>query len=481
MEKDIQEQVPFRTKFWFGLGASGESTTNWLFNALAFIYYQQILGLSGTLTGMAVLIGILSDAVTDPLMGSISDSFRSKFGRRHLFMFAAPLPLAASVFLMFNPPAYVAGDDMLLFTWFLVFTVLMRCMLTLFAVPHLAMGAELSTDYIERSKIMSFNNLFGFYGGFAMHCFVWFFVFGFLFENQGGQLYGPAYQPIVIFSCALIIVTILGCAWFTRDQIPRLMAPANTSAFSAGKLFGDIWQALKNPHYRFLLIGLFFLSMTIGTHETLAIYMGTFFWELSAYQIGWLVVSSVLGYHIGFALAAPAHRLFDKRWTIVVASAGLSIFWSTAVTLKLLGLAPENSSWTLVGFIIGIGMFSSAFGSILNISVMSALADIADEHELNTGRRQEGIFYAARTFFAKVTNGIGHLVAGIALDVYIFLPAGAKPGEVSEDVLFRLGVVDGPFAMIFGLIAAIIYSGYRIDRRYHSQITEKLAQRKQHA
>ena len=105
---------------------------------------------------------------------------------------------------------------------------------------------------------------------------------------------------------------------------------------------------------------------------------------------------------------------------------------------------------------------------------MSALADIADEHELNTGRRQEGIFYSARTFFSKVTNGIGHLVAGIALDFYIFLPAGAVPGEVPEDVLFRLGVVDGPFAMIFGLIAACIYAGYRIDHQYHADIKRRL-------
>ena len=114
MQTETKDQVSFRTKFWFGVGASGESTTNWMFNALTFIYYQQILGLSGTLTGAAVLIGILSDAVTDPVMGSISDSFRSRFGRRHLFMFAAPIPLAASIFLIFNPPVTVMDDQALL-------------------------------------------------------------------------------------------------------------------------------------------------------------------------------------------------------------------------------------------------------------------------------------------------------------------------------------------------------------------------------
>ena len=96
--------VPIKTKLWFGFGSMGESATNWIFNALTFLYYQQILGLSGTLAGTAVLVGIISDAVTDPLMGSISDRFHSRFGRRHPFMFAAPIPLAASVYLIFNPP-----------------------------------------------------------------------------------------------------------------------------------------------------------------------------------------------------------------------------------------------------------------------------------------------------------------------------------------------------------------------------------------
>ena len=476
MAEQRTDVVSVRTKLWFGIGATGESATNWIFNALTFLYYQQILGLSGTLTGLAVFLAIASDAVTDPLIGSISDRFRSKYGRRHPFMFVAPLPLAASILLIFNPPETVVDSQTVLFIWFTVFTILMRTFTTLFAVPHLAMGAELSDDYIQRSKVMSFNNLFTFYGGFAMHCFVWFFVFDALYAEEGGQLYEPAYTPIVWFCSVVIVVAIFGCAWFTRDQIPYLKPPPDDGHdFSLKRLGLDMWEAVKNPHYRYLLLGLFFLSMTIGTHETLGIYMNTFFWELTPYQIGWLILNNLIGYHIGFALTAFAHDRFDKRWTIVATAAGLSFFWSLAVTLRLFDLAPENTSWDLVAFIVGIGIFSSACGSILNISVMSALADISDEHEANTGRRQEGIFYSARTFFAKLTNGIGHVVAGIAIDVYIKLPPGAVPGEVPADTLFRLGVVDGPFAMIWGLVAAAFYAGYRIDKKYHADIQRKLA------
>ena len=150
--------VSYATKLAFGIGATGEAATNWIFNALTFFFYNQILGLSGTLTAAAVTIGIASDAITDPLMGSISDRWRSKLGRRHPFMYAAPLPLVITIYLIFNPPADIEGIE--LFLWFTVFLVLMRICSTLFAVPHLAMGAELSSEYIERTRIMSYNNVF---------------------------------------------------------------------------------------------------------------------------------------------------------------------------------------------------------------------------------------------------------------------------------------------------------------------------------
>lgn len=468
----LNDVVSIRTKLAFGIGATGEAATNWIFNALTFFYYNQILGLSGTLAALAVTIGIFSDAVTDPLMGSFSDRFRSRLGRRHPFMFAAPLPLVLSIYAIFNPPA--ALEHWSLFGWFTLFTVLMRTFLTLFAVPHLAMGAELSDDYNQRSKVMSYNNIFGYLGAFTMHVLVWFVVFP---QFTNGQRNHDAYLPIVLICCTLVALCILSSAWATRDRIPHLKQPPDDmDHFSFARLFLDMWEAIRNRHYLFLLLGLFFLSVMIGTHETLGIYMATFYWELSPIQIGWLILGTVTGYVVGFATSARLHRRFDKRWTIVASAVGLSIFWSAAVTLRLFDLAPANSTWTLVLFIITFGCGASSCGSIINISVMSALADIADEHELNTGRRQEGIFYSARTFFAKTTNGIGHVVAGVALDLIEF-PTQAVPGTIAPDKIFALGIIDGPFAMVWGLIAALFYAGYRIDKAYHAQIQRTLVER----
>ena len=187
-------------------------------------------------------------------------------------MFLAPIPLAFCIFLLFNPPEDLLGSQTLLFTWFVVITILMRAFQTFFAIPHLAMGAELSDNYIERTRIMSFNNLFGLYGGFGMSSFAYFLVFGFMYSDQEGRLYQPAYTPIVLTCMAVIVVSILVSAYCTRDQIPRLRAHEGVAGpFGFSDLLSDVAAVLGNRNYRFLLIGLFFLSLTIGTHETLSL------------------------------------------------------------------------------------------------------------------------------------------------------------------------------------------------------------------
>jgi Na+/melibiose symporter-like transporter len=471
--------VALRTKVYFGIGAGGETASMWIFNALGLIFYQQILGLPAGLAGTALALAIFADAITDPLIGAVSDRFRSRFGRRHPFLFTAPIPLAICVFLIFHPPQFVVESHALLFSWLCVFTILQRTFQTFYVVPHLAMGAELSTDYLERTRVMAFNNLFGLYGNMIMQVLAWFVVFGFIFADQGGQLYRPAYTWVALSACAIILISIFACALGTRDQIEHLKRNENipSGKTSLRAFYGDIWSVLQNRNYLYLLLGLFFLSLTAGTHETLSIYMGTFYWELTPYQIGFLVIYSIIGAHAGFFFSARLHDRFDKRWTIFVSAIGLSVFWSMAVNLSLLGLAPERGSWSLVVFIIAMGSFSSFFGTVLNISVMSALADIADEHELNTGMRLEGIFYSARAFFAKAMNAIGHIVAGFALQYYVMMPPQSVPTEVPEDILFRLGIVDGPFAMIGGIIAAFVYLGYRIDKSALGNIQTKLSER----
>ena len=157
------ERVGVGTKLAFGIGSAGEACAHVGFMQFNMIYYANVLGVSGTLVGMAVLIALVFDAVTDPLMGSISDRFRSRLGRRHPFMFASALPLGLCFAAIYSPPSGVG--ELGLFAWLCVFTILMRIALTLFNVPHLALGSELSRDYHQRSAVIAYHALFQVVGG----------------------------------------------------------------------------------------------------------------------------------------------------------------------------------------------------------------------------------------------------------------------------------------------------------------------------
>ena len=468
--------IKLTTKFSYGVGAIGEASVLWLLATLAFFFYNQVIGLSGFLTGLAVSIAIFFDAISDPLVGSMSDNFKSRLGRRHPFMFASPLPVMICVFLIFTPPEGM--NQLAIFAWFTGFTILLKLSITLFTIPHLALGAELSDDYIERSKIMSFNNVLSYTGVIIMHVYVWFFIFPNIEGYELGQLSRDAYPPIVIFSCILVGIALTSSAYFTKDQIPKLKQPKERrSKNNLYRFFKDISMVLKNKNYLYLLLGIFFLSILIGTHEVLGLYMYTFYWKLSPIQTGWLILNNVFGYAIGFLVTARLHVIFEKPIIIVLSAITLSFFWSLAVILSLFGLAPEPASWDLVIFIIILGSVAAAAGSILHISVMSALADVCDEHELLTGYRQEGIFYSARSFFAKASGALGSIVAGTALEIINF-PSYGSDKEITQSMLFNLGILDGPFAMIWGLIAAFFYSGYKITNKYHREIRDKLEQKK---
>jgi len=147
------------------------------------------------------------------------------------------------------------------------------------------------------------------------------------------------------------------------------------------------------------------------------------------------------------------------------------------IVLRLVGVFPTNGSPALLPTLMFCAFtFYGAFAVVL-ISVLSAVADVTDEHELTTGRRQEGLFYSARILFGKLTTAFGHVVAGLGLDLIGF-PAGAKPGQVASDVVVRLGLLVGPAAAIPGIVGIFFYARYAITRQRHLEIQRELRERR---
>lgn len=475
VDQAVGARVPLHTKFAFGIGSAAETIALISVSSFAMLYYNQVLGLRPDLAALALSLSLVVDGIADPVIGSLSDRTRSRLGRRHGYMFAAPLFIGAGLYAVFNPAPGLSEFG--LFAWFTASVALMRVSMSLFHTPHLALGGELSTDYAERSRVMSWNNFFTWAGGALTSFFALRFVFRSTPEYPRGLLNPEPYQP---FSLGLVLIAVsilFASAWFTRDQIPRLpKPPADLPKFSPFEFLKDVTKALSNRNYMNLLIGYFFLSLMYGVRTGLNLYVNTYFWELQSEEIALFVIGSFTGFMTGFLFATHLHRRFDKRITVIATTLAFAIVPAIPLTLGQFGVLTAQTPG-LIAILIAFSAISSASLSIASITVLSGLADIADQNELRYGLRQEGVLYSTRALAAKIDQAIGTALSGVALSLINF-PEKAQPGQVPHDVIWNLALVDGALATIPGIIATVFYARYDITQKAWQETRDALAARR---
>lgn len=464
------EPVPHGIRFFFGLGQAAEAIKNWGFGTLLLIYYVQVLGVSGSLAGTAIAIALVFDAFTDPAVGSMSDNFRSKFGRRHPFMLAAIVPLPFFFFLLFWPPLSLSSFQ--LFVWLTVFTILTRTALTFFHVPYLALGAELSKDYHERTTIVMIRTGMGYLSALLVVAIAFTFFFVSSEAVPDPLLTRDPYFNFALMSsiamCAMMLLSIVG----TRGSIRHLSGNGEEKKpFRWSSIYADLFEALKNNSFRALIIGVFLLYIYLGVHGALATHLKTFFWHLDTNGIRAWQVCAILGGIIGVPFSPWFNRHLDKKHTVIWGVAIATIMGTGPVMAQLAHLMPTDPVilLPLLCLFAGVGSFA---GIQALISAGSMIADIADEHELREGKRQEGIYFGSFSLAAKCTSGIGNLIAGIALDL-IALSTYTDPDAVPQSVLTSFGWLYALVALIsiFGLW---VIRPYDLNKKRHDEIITEL-------
>ena len=442
------------------------------------------MALSGTYAGLAVGIALMFDAITDPLAGSLSDNWRSKLGRRHPFMYAAALPLAIAFYLLFSPPADLGQFG--LFLWLLTFAVLTRAAMTLYHVPHIALGAELTEDFEERTTVVAFRQFFSTFGQLAAYIVGFTLFFYESSDVPRGQFRADAYAPFAMTVGLLMVVSIVTSAWGTRSQIPYLPQPRGeperlNASGMIWRMFREIREALQNRSFAWLFAGVLIVFMMVGVDSALNLHMNTYFWELSSSGNTLFFAAYPIGVMMGAFVARRLNVIFDKKPSVVFGTSWWALCQIVPVVLRLVGWFPENGTDALlvtlvcIKFVQGIGVVQAL------ITFGSMVADIVDEHELKTGKRQEGIFFASVSFSGKFTTGIGNVVGGIALDL-ISWPRGIEiqtAADVPPETITWLGLVYGPIVAGFAVVSVYCYTKHRLDRHRHREIVLALASRRE--
>ncbi len=467
-------RVSWPVKLWYAAGQTGQSVTDFGFGTLAFIYYNQVLGLSGAYTGLGVAIALMFDALADPAVGSWSDGFQSRWGRRHLFMAASILPLGLMFFGLFWPPEGLAQWQ--LFVWFTVFSVLVRTALTFFNVPYLSLGAELSQDYQERTQIVAVRIVIGAFSILGITAIGWNFFFVGTAADPTPQLTRAPYLPYAIASALFMTLVLAGSTLFTARAIPHLAGSRQKPRdFGVRRVYEDLYEALHNDSFRALFVGTLIYFVYAGTQGALWMHLMTFYWQLDTRSIQWIQYAGIAGAIIGVPLAPSFNRWFDKKWTVIVGVVLAAFADNTPILFKLVGLMPDDVT-TLAQTLIALSFVSSFFGVQASITVASMMGDVADEHELKHGTRQEGVYFGSYSFSSKCTGAFGNMIAGIAIDM-IGLDPASRPGEVPVDVLNHFGAAYGLIALLIAF-SVWVFLPYSLNSKRHAQVLAELATRR---
>ncbi len=467
-------RITTSTRWAYGSGGAGYGV---LYNAHYFvlIYYSQVLGLDPGLAGLAVGIGLVFDAITDPLVGYLSDSTRSRWGRRHPWLYASILPLGASFYFLWHPPGFVEGDT-LLFAWLLVCNVSMRTALTMFLVPAYAIVAELTSDYDERTRLLTgFHVAYAVLGN-GMSVLMYAFWLVPTADIADGVMNAAGYQNAGLFGTVIIVASVLIFTIGLRRFIPRLRQFQVDTPASPSQFFRQVADVYRSTSARVVVLGGVLYYAGTGTYVVLWVYIYSYFWEFTNEQISIIVIPMAVA---ALFLPPAMARWGAGREKKTLAIAGMLCAMAINVipiSLRLLGFFPENGSEALFWFFLVAGFFEVIFFLVFDICWRSMIADLTEQTELETGRRNEGVISSSITFASKCADALGTLIAGILLSLIAF-PTETAVGDVPADIIAKLGLIYGPVVFLIWMGVIFSISRYRISRSRHEEILQRLAKR----
>ena len=456
-------KLPQRVVTAYGFGAVAYGVKDAGFGTFLLLFYNQAVGLPAATVGLVIGAALLIDAFVDPAVGFFSDRTRSRWGRRHPWMYASILPIMIGYVLLWMPPA--AGPTATL-AWLFVFAVLVRTAVSCYEIPSVALTAELSGDYDERTRILAWRYLWGWIGGLSIGLAAWLYFLQPTPAFPNGQLNRDAYFGYGLVAALLMGTAILVSALGTHRQIPHLPQAGARTAQTLREGFAELREAFRNRAFRILMLAALCAYVNQGVIYALGVYTNTHIWGFTPATFILQGCTLLTAAVIAFAIAPRLGRRWSKpavAWRVVVAGA---FFITLPYWLRFAGVPMLPGGPYTIPIVLSVQMIGTACnitGFILGASMM---ADVVEDSEERTGRRDEGLFFAGSFFVQKCTSGVGIFLASVMLAIAGF-PAKAQLGQVPVDVLDRLALVHAGTYLAVACLSAFVFRRFPFGRKEH--------------
>jgi GPH family glycoside/pentoside/hexuronide:cation symporter len=463
-------RLSFWMKLLYGSGDWGISSVGMMRSIFYAIYLTDVVGLEPRLASFGALIGIVWDAINDPIIGVISDRLRTRWGRRRPFLLWFAIPFGLSFIILWAAPDWESQTALL--TYVTLSFMLADTLQTLISIPFLSLTPELTPDYDERTTLTSFRSFFQLIGALSIVIAAPAIV-DMVLISGGTQQQGFMLVGAIFGSIGAIPLLLLGI--FVRET----STPEQQQSMAFRETLSVAWE---NIPFRFA-VGMHMLNwsavdMVAITFPYFLLYwvaqgnllasIRIFGFDLTYESAFFGILMSVCILFVPFWLWLS--RIRNKREAYILGMA----FWVT-VALMIYTIRPGQTGYLLViAALAGIGV-SAAY-----VLPDSMFADVIEWDELRTGRRQEGVFYGIRTLIRKLT---GALVIFITLQAlgwagYQAPPEGVTQFVQSAPVLEMIRLLVSPFGATI-LFGTIIFAWlFPLSREKHARIQKLLEQRR---
>lgn len=462
-----------KTRITYGLGTIAFGVKDHGFNVLLMLFYNQVLGLPASWVGLAIMIAMIFDALFDPLLGQYSDNVRTRWGRRHPFMYAAILPIAISYLCLWMPPAL---DQQALFIWLLISAISVRVAVSLYEIPSTALLAEFTDDYDERTKLVAARYFFGAVGGVSMMMLSFAVFLKPTSAQPIGHLNAAGYGSYAIAAALLMTIAVTISALGTQKAILQRPALPPPDKMSAKAMLKEMLSILVHPAYISILLASIFFAISSGLTLSLQVYFWTFLWELSAAQIAIISFAILIGLLLALTIILPIAMRFGKKQIAIGLFLASLVATAAPLILRLYGLFLPNGDplllYALMAF-LSFTMMCTISGGILAVSMV---ADVTDQIQLDMGKQSEGLLFSAATMVNKAISGMGILMAGLILS-FVGFPKAAIPGQVPMAALTDLTVIFLCAITASTIAAVTCLAFYPINRAKHLENLEELRAR----
>ena len=436
----------------FGIGAVGKDMVYALVSGFILYYYNDILGISGTFTGIMMMAARVFDAFNDPLMGVVVEKTNTRFGKFRPWIVTGTVTNALVLYGMFAMPASITGTRMLVYAS--VAYVLWGVTYTLMDIPFWSMIPAITAPGKERENLSVIGRSCAAVG-YAVPTILTMLLVVRLGsgEREGFSIFAAAVA--VVFVVAELI-----CVALVREkQVERQKSATVKEMFS---------NLIHNDQAMVVVVGIIVFNASLY----LTTQLGVYFFK---YDIGNSDLFSLFGTvgGVGQILSMVSLPLLRRRWgskQILAGALGITIAGYLALFALSMTGVKAVAPLAATAFVIYIG-----FG-LATVLTTVFLADTVDYGEYKTGQRNESVVFSMQTFVVKLASAVSVLIAGVGIDL-IGLDDTVAVQSAGTLLGLRLLMVALPVA---GLLFSIVYfmKKYRLTEAENARIGEALRQRK---